>query len=517
MKHTKKGLSLCMTAGLSLAVMAGCMGGGKDPAAPPPSAGGNGTDSAAPAKQTFSVLNYSNPSWPYNKDNLVWKLIEEKTGVTMNMQLPSGTLEDAISVTIASGNLPDMMLTMDKKLADKYGQQGAFVNILDYVNEMPNLKKWMEKYPVDSRNTLSADGKMYMFPNAGIGETNRMIWMYREDVFRKLGLSEPQTWDELYAALKKVKEAYPKSYPFAFRKSPAGLERLENFAPAFGTGSEVYYDFDKKEWRYGPIEDNFKKLIEYMNKFYKEGLIPPDFLSVDTKLWQDMMSTERTFVTLDYIGRIDFFNSALRKDNPQYNLAFMGAPAGFAGGPRKAANKHFVDEGFMVASASKKIKEIMKFMDFFYSEEGRTLASWGKEGETFKTENGKKQFIEKYADVADMRKKTGLSTDGTYTWFDYDAHLSLSSPELQKAYQEAPKYDVPQQPRPAFTTAEMEVLSLTGDIIKKKRDENLSKFIVGERSLDDWPKYVSEMKALGTDKIVDIYKTAYDRSLKVAK
>ncbi|MGG1553848.1 extracellular solute-binding protein [Paenibacillus ferrarius] len=513
MRSMRKGLTLCLAVGFAVTAIAGCSSSKQEASTPAPSASA-GTASAAPAqiqKMTLNVLNYSNPSWPYNKDNIVWKMIEEKTGVSFNVQLPSGKLDDALSVTIASGNLPDMMMTQDKKLADKYGQQGALVNILDYINDMPNLKKWMEKYPLDTQNTISSDGKMYMFPNAGIGETNRMIWMYRDDVFKKLGITQPQTWDELYAALKKVKEAYPKSYPLSFRN---GLQRLLNFAPSFGTGSDVYYDFDKKEWRYGPVEDNYKKMIEYLNKFYKDGLIPPDFLSADTKLWQDLMSTDRGFVTVDYIGRIDFFNSALRKDKPDFNLMFMGAPAGYAGGPAKNAYTQYLDEGFMVATSSKKIKEIMKFMDFFYSEEGRTLSSWGQEGVTYKTENGKKQFIEKYADVADMRKKTGLSTDGTYAWIDYDAHLSLSSPELQKAYQEAPKYDSQQQPRPAFTSSEMEVLSLTGDTIMKKRDENISKFIVGERSLDDWPKYVADMKALGVDKIVDIYKKAYDRSSK---
>ncbi|GIP38686.1 sugar ABC transporter permease [Paenibacillus sp. J31TS4] len=515
MAKTRKGLSAGIAVSLSLTLLAGCSASGTNTPPSSASAGSSGdSSSGVPTKQTFTALNYSNPSWPYNKDNIVWKLIEEKTGVSLNVQVPSGKLEDALSVTIASGNLPDLMLTMNKQLADKYGQQGALVNILDYVKDMPNLKKWMDTYPTDTQNVMSSDGKMYMFPNAGIGETNRMIWLYREDVFKKLGLSQPQTWDELYTTLKKLKEANPKSYPLSFRN---GLQRLLNFAETFGTSSDMYYDFDKKEWRYGPIEDNYKKMIEYLNKFYKEGLIPPDFLSVDTKLWQDLMSTERAFITIDYIGRVDFFNSALRKDNPQYNLAFMAPPAGFSGAPRRNAYTQYVDEGFMVSTTSKKIKEIMKFMDFFYSEEGKTLASWGKEGVTFKTENGKKQFIETYGDVADMRKKTGLSTDGTYAWFDYDAHLSLSSPELQKAYQEAPKYDSKQQPRPAFTTDEMETLSLSGDTITKKRDENITKFIVGERSLDDWPKYVSEMKALGLDKIVDIYKKAYERSSKTSR
>ncbi|WJH34159.1 extracellular solute-binding protein [Paenibacillus sp. CC-CFT747] len=505
----RKGLPMFIAAGMIVTTFAGCSSKGDDSAAATPTPGGEGA--TAVKEQTFTFLDNSHPSWPYNKDALVWKLFKEKTGVTLDVQVPSGKIEDALSVTVASGNLPDLMFTLSKGLADKYGQQGALVNILDYAKDMPNFKKWMSEHPTETQNALSSDGKMYLFPNQGIGETNRMNWMYREDVFKKLGLSEPQTWDDLYASLKKIKEAYPKSYPLSFR---SGLQYIRNFAPAFQTGHDMYYSFEQKTWRYGPVEDNYKKLIEYLNKFYKEGLIPPDFLSVDTKVWQDLMSTDRSFVTVDYIGRIDFFNSALRKDNPAFNLAFMATPAGWSGGPRKNAYTQYVEAGFMVSSTSKKIKDVMKFFDFFYTEEGRNLVSWGKEGTTYQTVNGKKQFIEKYADVADLRKKTGLSTDGAYILFDYDAHLSLSSPELQTAYKQAPQYDSEQQPRPAFTPEEMEILSTVGDTITKKRDENITKFILGERSLDEWPKYVEEMKKLGLDKITEIYKTAHDRSQK---
>ncbi|TVY07770.1 extracellular solute-binding protein [Paenibacillus cremeus] len=517
----KKGMSMLLIAGLTVSVLEGCSGGatqapagGSAPASTPSGTQQQAPQAQAPVKQTFTMLDNSHPSWPYDKNAPVWKMLEEKTGVTLDVQVPSGNIADTLSITIASGNLPDIMYTPDKKLADKYGQQGALVNILEHVNEMPNLKKWMEKYPTETQNAIAADGKMYILPNEGIGETNRMNWMYREDVFKKLGIALPQNWDDLYGALKKIKAAYPNSYPFAYRAgTDSAILYLRNFAPAFNTGWDYYYDFDKKEWRYGPTEDNFKTMVTYLNKFYKEGLIPPDFMTVDTKQWQDLMSTERAFVTVDYIGRIDFFNTALRKSMPEYNLAFMPTPAG-VNGFQKNAFTQYVESGLMVSSTSKKLKDVLKYIDFFYSDEGRTLTSWGKEGTTFKNEGGKKTFIEKFADVSDLRKKTGLSTDGTYAWFDYDAHLSLSSPELQVAYKEAPKYDSKQQPRPAFNAQETEVLTTVGDVITKKRDENLSKFIMGTRSLEEWPKYVDEMKKLGIDKTLDIYKKAYERSAK---
>ncbi|WP_246066906.1 extracellular solute-binding protein [Paenibacillus koleovorans] len=505
----KKWVSAVMSATLTVGLLAGC--GAKEEKSPDAGTSAS-TTPAAVKKQTYSMLVESHPSWPYSKDWPVWKMIEEKTGATFNVQVPSGKIEDALSLTIASGEMPDVMYTLNKQLADKYGMQGALVNILDYVDKMPNFKKWLTKYPDEAQNSLAADGKMYIFPNEGISETNRNIWMYRQDVFQQNNLQVPKNYDELYTVLKKLKELYPNSYPFAFRFGNA-LQIMRNMSTNFMTNEDFYYDFDKKEWKYGPIDDNYKTLVTWMNKFYKEGLMPPDWLTTDVKQWQDLVSTNRTFVTIDYIGRIDNFNVPLRKDNPKFNMAFMAPPIGLANAPQKNPFTHFKISGMMVSSTSKKVDDLMKVMDFYYTEEGRTLLSWGKENETYKVENGKKKFIESYIDVGDLRKKTGLSTNAAFTWFDYDAHLSLATPELQQAYVDARKYDAKLDPEPPMTEKEMEVMTTTYAAIVKHREQNVSKFILGERSLTEWDKYVDEQKKLGIDKVLDVHKQAYDRVL----
>src|SRR5690606_24025725 len=105
--------------------------------------------------------------------------------------------------------LPDLMFMTSFTTANRYGQDGALVNILDYLDIMPNFSKWLEMYPEIKERYLAADGGMYMFPNQGFGETNRIIWLYRDDIFRKHNLQIPNTYDELYDVLKKLKELYP--------------------------------------------------------------------------------------------------------------------------------------------------------------------------------------------------------------------------------------------------------------------------------------------------------------------
>lgn len=503
----KRGMFISLSVLLGLTSLAGCSGSGDTEDAP-------SAPDGAKAKKTFTMLTESHPSWPYNKDWLIWKMIEEKTGVTLDMQVPSGKLADTINLNIASGNTPDIMFMLDRGQANRFGQQGALINVLEHTDVMPNFKKWMEKYPEDTRSAIAADGKMYMLPNQGFGETNRMIWLYREDIFKKNNLKVPTNYDELYDVLKKLKELYPGTSPFSFRFGP-DLVILRNLAANFETNEGFYVDPQTKEMKYGPIEDNYKKMIAYLAKFYKEGLMSPDWLTMDTKQWQDAMSTNKSFITVDYISRIDFFNASLRKENPDFNLIFMPPPAGWPGGKQVNAYTHYLESGMTVSAKAKNVKDIMKFFDFYYTEEGRDLASWGKEGETYTMENGKKKIKSEFIDIADLRKKTGLATNGTYNWIDYDAHVSMASKELQAAYAEARKYDGVYNQRPSFNEKELDLISTVGMAIDKNKLETVSKFILGTRSLDEWDKYVDGVKKLGLQQLLDTYKAANERTGKV--
>jgi len=418
-----------------------------------------------------------------------------------------------LNLAVASKAMPDLMYMPNREESNKFGQQGALIDILEYIGDMPNLKSWIEKYPDEARPALSADGKMYMFPNQGFGETNRVIWMYRKDVFDKEGLKIPSTFDELYETLKTLKAKYPDSYPLTIRYGENQDEVLADMTANFETGDNGYYDFDKKEWRFGPTEDNYKAMVGAWKKFYDDGLIPPDFLSLQTKQWQDMLSTGKSFITIDYISRIDFFNNAMQKENPEFNVQFMAPPAGIPGGKQQNPYLHYLQSGLTVASTSKHIKDIMKYMDFFYSEEGRTLVSWGKEGETYEKDGDTLEFKPNYTDIIELRKATGLKTSGTYTWIDFDSDLSLSSDNLKYAFKEATKYDPSSmQPQPALTEEETELVALSGQAIIKHRDENFAKFVTGSRSLNEWDQYVNEANKLGVDKLLATYRDAYERA-----
>ncbi|GAA3399510.1 extracellular solute-binding protein [Paenibacillus hodogayensis] len=505
----KKGIAAAMAV-LLAGVSAGCSGGG--------SGSSTGTDpgkETAPAgKQggptTLTMLVGAQGNWTYNKDKPIWKTIKEKTNVDIVGQVPPGdNYVEAVNLTVATGNMPDLMYMSSFTVANKYGQQGALANILDYLDLMPNFRSWLAKYPELKQRYTSAEGKMYMFPNEGFGQGERIGWMYRDDVFKKHNLPLPTTYDELYETLKKLKQQYPDSYPFVTRGAFGTITRM---APQFDTYNDVYYDFDKKEWRYGPAEDNYKKLVLFLNKLYKEGLMPPDWLTVKGKQFDDFIANNKAFVFLDYMV-MDYYNVPLRKDNPQFAMLFMPPPVGFAGAKRQNLNINTVDSGMTVASTSSKIKDAMKYIDFFYSEAGKELSSWGIKGVTYEETNGTKKYLDEFKTLSDLREKPGLLNYGTYTWIDYNALLTTTSKETRDAYAVVGQYDSKLQPKPAFNEKENDVLTTVGQAIQKHREENITRFILGEKGMDQWDAYVADVKKLGLDQLVKVYKEAYDRQL----
>jgi putative aldouronate transport system substrate-binding protein len=466
-------------------------------------------------EKTFTMLLGSHGSWPYKEDWQMWNWIEDRIGAQLKVESPSGSMGEAINLYIASGTLPDITYMGNLDDANIFGQQGVFANILDYLEYMPNLQSWLKKYPNIATSSLASDGGMYMLPNEGFGEANRITWMYRQDIFEKHGLTPPTTWDELYEVSKELKKLYPDSYPFTIW---AGLNNMLKWAaPQFGTTSPYwygngYYQGDSGKVHYGPVDDNFKLLLQYFHKFYKDGLMPPDWVTLDLAQYTNLVSTDRTFMTADYIAQIDYYTTTMRQANPDFTYAFMPPPAGVEG-KNKNVHHHVLEQGLSISSKSDKIVDILRAYDWFYTEEARELVSWGDGDVLFVNENGEKKMNPNFLDVSAMRTGTGWATNGSYIWFDFNAWLVPSIQEVKDAYKQAweGNYYEEYKTKPQLTEAERNSSAIKNGDILKHAEESMVKFILGDRSFDEWDQYVSELEKLGMNDMIELVTKAYER------
>lgn len=461
---------------------------------------------------TLKMMAYNHPSWPFNPEWPILDWHKENTNVAVEGFEYAGEFVDAIALTIASGETPDIIQFTGQELAMQYGQMGALVNLNEHMDKLPNLKNYLDTHPTEKAIGTSPDGALYSAITSGLSVISVRNWMYREDVFNKHNLALPTNWEELYQVSKELKKLYPESYPFTFRGK---LDQFYTIAPSFNTWYSYYPDPATGEVKYGPVTDEYKELVTWMKKFYEEELIAPDWLSMGTSAWAEYHTTNKAFITVDYALRIPYLNQRVEEGQ---NYAQMAPPLGHKDGG--IANGNISTVGNAIFTTTKNLDASLKYLDYLYSEAGQLTGSWGREGVTYKVDgNGNKAFIaENFTDgiisFDALRNQFGSGTNGLYGWFDGEAGLATYNDEEKQLYADAAQWNWDEEPivAPNFTEEENEVLTTIGESISKHHEESIAKFIIGERPMDQWDAYIKEMEGLGLQQVMDIYQEGWNRS-----
>lgn len=518
---------------LSVGILAGCGASSTAPSSTASdSSAASGSESSVAGETLFdkpvtiTMMAPQHDSWPYNTDWYVVKELEKATNVHLDVTaVPSRDYKNKVQLQIAGGKLPDLLFLLnDVKPAFEYGPQGAFVNLLDHMDKMPNFKAWFEANPAHAAQFISADGSLYVAPEHGEEQSNRRGWMYREDILKELNLEVPTNQDEFYNMLVKMKEAYPESYPLSFRSFSNHMVQLQQLAANFGTDfmdpglhhTYYSYDYDTNEWFFGATSDEFKELVTFYNKLYEEGLLLPSFMTVDTAGWVESMASGTSFVTYDYLSRIKSLTIAGAESDPDFQMAYMAPPAMGTKGEAKTQFTATGCYGYAVSTQCKDLDSVLKYIDWMYTDEAMELASWGKDGDyADKQADGTwKWHDDVLADGYDIRLNLGMENYGTH--FRYDANALFAQheatcPRLAAAYKESANYEVPNQPVLNYTEEEQKVVDTIGSTISTHVEEELAKFMLGKRDISEWDAYVAEIEAMGLEQLKEVQISAYAR------
>ena len=510
---------------LALVLLLGACGqtpaGGGDTETQPGS--GEGKLFATPTELSITIG--SHVSWPYNENWVMWKYIEEATNTKLQIQaIPSADMATKLPLMMAAPEtLPDLLHTWQKKESvDAYALSGAFVSYDDNPELMGNYQAFWNSLPEEERKDAfaqrtSGDGKIYSAPAYGTHTVNNLrTWMYRKDIFDKHGLAAPTTAQELYQTAKQLKELYPDSYPLCFRD---GIGKLILWGPSWQPYMDYmeYYDYTDNTWKFGVKEPGMKQMVEYFLTLKNEGLVPPDYITMETKSWEELMTTDRGFISLDYIVRIDYFNLPARQQNPDYTLALMAPPKPESASGSQLLPKTNLDmSGYCVCNTGKKerIENALRFVDWMYTDEACELLSWGKQGETYEVADGEKQFI--LEGDEQPQNKYGVGTYGLYERLDTAANEAMYSREQVEACHQVLSYLEPRSNpsgwMPLNSEEESEAAVIKDDL-KAYVTENLSKFLLGQRPMSEWDAFLAGVDEMNAPRLLEIYDAAYTRVL----
>lgn len=532
MKHAKK--ATAVIAGLlALTLVAACGGKSETPAADKPANGGSEVANLNPTgfpivkepiKLTFFASKSASNLGNWN-EALVWQEYKKMTNIDVDFQLvPVDALTEKRNLAFASGNLPDAFHTARLSSVDlaNYGSQGLLIPLNDLIDKYaPNLKKIMNQYPEVKKALTMPDGKIYSFPtlqdpNFLSGIIGSQMWI-NKTFLDKLGMKVPETTEELYNYLVAVKTKDPNGNGKADEVSFAavGISTIyDQLKGAWGLGNRgnmhprVDVDPATNKLRFIPADPRYKEVLEYLNRLYKEGLFYKDVLTVTGN---DVNALYPQGVVGTAIGL-----------NPNATIAGVSGHVGVGAlkGPHgdqifsRARSFMILPGGFAISKSNKYPEATVRWVDYFYSEEGNRLFRLGVKDVSYVEKDGKYEWVDELKKDQSQIGKYVTWAGGWYPSMDMQKHViaSESAPEnLEVSEKIKPYYPKEVWPEFTFTNEEVgEFKALETDIVKYV-NEMAAKFVTGAAPFSEWDNYVQTLNKMGLDRYMKIYEAAYKR------
>ncbi|SFF19740.1 putative aldouronate transport system substrate-binding protein [Paenibacillus catalpae] len=482
-----KGIQAIAAAALVMTVLAGCgSNNNAENAASNAAASNNAATNAANSGEEqnaggpswkqdtspFTFTQYFYGNWASNylwKDQYAMKLATEKTGVTVDRKLATGSDDDYLNTMIASGDLPDtIMLDWNNPAVSKLIQNDMVYSIDELIEKYaPELKSQLDP---DMVKYHSIDGKLWYLPNlyetsdrltSGVPIVAVRPWFIRSDIYKAIGSPKMETTDDLMNALKLAKEKFP-------TVSPVGVEFFDVAKNGFGGSNSMdylIYSFsphlleervkdDQQIVEYPMRNKGFIDAFRYMSQLSRNGLLDPQLLIYKQEQYEEKLYGAQYAVASQYI------NNMYTMYNPKIEST-VGADQKYtvldglkANGqePRYPASRLMGWQGFFITKKAKDPERIIRWAEYAWSEEGQLDMRYGKEGETYDMVDGLPKYKQ---DILDLSIKDNAAFNAQYgfndstllfragkLWDDASARdLKESQPEQYEASKLLEKYN----------------------------------------------------------------------------
>ncbi|SHE11506.1 Lipoprotein lplA [Chlamydia abortus] len=463
---------------------------------------------------------------------MLWQEYEKMTNIHMEWEtVQVDTLAEKRNLLLAGGDYPEILYATAVGKADliRYGGEGVFIPLNDLIEKYaPNFKKLMDDYPVVKKGITMPDGNIYSFPTIRDPEfmsvRTRTPWMKKEWL-DKLGLQEPTTPDEFYHVLKQIKEGDPNGNGQAdeIPYGAVGITQLLDFLKGsyglntHGTANgHVDEDPETKKLRFIPAHPRYKEILEFANKLYGEGLIDKEIFSIKTAEFTARAS-EGVYGFVSNVNPESIFNQkgyigmpVLKGPHGDQKNTAIGSPLGNLG-------------QFIITDKNQNPEAAVRWLDFFYSDEGAKMFFMGFKDITYKEmPNGEVEYTDEI-----INNPKGLNLDqavsqyliwpgGYYPGIIKQKFFKGAEgrPSSIENTQKAMPYTLKDEeiwPAFNFTSEEQDELTTIQSDLHVFIDEMRDKFISGAAPFSQWDDYVKNMEKMGLDRYMAIYEAAYKR------
>lgn len=487
------GLTAVMTAG----VLAGCTSAPDSGAV---AGEGGAGEAAGGAPLEFSMMATLWVADPPKIDSEPMQIIQRATNTKLNINwVPSGTYNEKINATIATGQLPDVMT-----VTQRFDKSPGFINSVRsgmFWELGPYLKdyKHLSQYNKNVLTNVSVDGKIYGLPRA-LPLPRAKTFMYRKDWLEKLGLQKPGTLDEIYEVLK------------AFRdRDPDGNGKQDTLPLVEGQGIDFFFAVlaayggpDLWELRDGKLVPDFMteenmQALRYMKRLYDEKLINQDFATL-----QGNQKNETFYKgTAAAYGGIVSESANLKANTakiPGADIDFVTRIASVKG-DRIFSNVGY-DAIYVIPKSSvkseEKVKRILEYFDKLAEGDVLQLMSWGLEGVHYKLDNGKPITIDAAKFEIEINPLRALRATWDTIFRSNIEGLSEIRQKMTQSYLDNEPYVVN---NPAYSLISETYVTKGAELDNLIKDARI-KFIMGAIDERGWNAAVEQWRKTGGDQVI---------------
>ena len=506
------------------------------------------------------------------EDLFFFKHLENKFNV--NLELEAVTSDNAVeraNMLLQTGDVYDLMwLSLGNSDAVKFGvDQGLLLDWTPYLTEelMPNAWKAKQDYPDAFAASVAPDGAMYSMPyirgaiycnNTGAFSATIRVNINKEWL-EACELEKPTTLDEFINVLRVFKE-----------KDPAGLgdqlipcidnqnkikdliwNALGFYAAGGGQTYGTNFSIKNGEVVLPAYTSEAKLFMETLKTMYDEGLVSPDYFTLDQTANRGIVAEKRVGV---------FGDSTLQPAENNWQAWDALWPLSSSVNDQRVASVNFGYSIGTYSSADTEYPELVAAItDYMYSDEGAMLYQTGplkgsaeeaavpgsngwyiKDGvvtndlvesnPTYTITNGNTGYyyvagrfdnyenyrfeyagVEHDAEVRTIHDViTGRDVPAPVTdssvWLDdnWDRHWRVTQTTALNDY-----LTFVRLPSVYLTVEQEELVTDLKMVIEDYITQETPKFITGARSLDEFDAYQQELKELGIEEYIELYRNAY--------
>ncbi|NUP02154.1 MAG: extracellular solute-binding protein [Nonomuraea sp.] len=370
------------------------------------------------------------------------KLVGKKLKITW---VPNADYNDKTNVTLASDKMPQVMVIQGDKSSSfvRAAQAGAFWDLTGKLDKYPNLKPKDEQ---TARNA-STNGKTY-----GIYRVRpllRSAVVLRKDWLDKVGMKLPETVDDLYAVAKAFTEKDPDGNG---KKDTYGLIIPKWPSPQYGSASpydviETWFGapngWGERNGKLVPGFDTeeFVTANKFVKKMIDEGLVNPDFATLDSTKWNEPFFQDKGGMIIDVNVRAIQLLDLLKEKNPDDfdKVAMVGnlkRPDGQKFSYPFTGYNGVIAISRQSVQTEQQLDDVLKVLDKMASKEGGILLSNGIEGRNFKVENNAALLVNQ-----DDPKIKAIQNDVDKAFIQLGTTVSVGIGAYPFAYDDAPHND----------------------------------------------------------------------------